>query len=307
MPRLPAAAPDSYSASPLLADNTSSTTTTTTTGNAFHKQSTSAANSPSLQLGMFGHGLAAADHAGPSRLTSSDDAGTLLHQHYPYPQASSSSSVSSAPASSSYNVLNMYGEHSLTAADVEQMRAAEHANVMHDSAQATGIFDDPAILALIDQPYHANGQYEPDVEREMLAAMQGHPQPSPADVSAMQDHSHLHSDRPVATSSAASTTSIATPHHSSSQYAHTTAPVSSSLYPSSATAVTTATPALSTTHSHHTPPTVTAAPSSLAEFDLTSIGGVLQFPELPASLLDQAPEYEYVSRRGLCCPHDSEG
>lgn len=34
---------------------------------------------------------------------------------------------------------------------------------------------------------------------------------------------------------------------------------------------------------------------ALSDLDLTSAAGILQFPELPSSLLDQAPEYEYVS------------
>jgi len=36
------------------------------------------------------------------------------------------------------------------------------------------------------------------------------------------------------------------------------------------------------------------APGPFSDLDLTS-AGTFQFPELPASLLDQAPEYEYVS------------
>lgn len=38
-----------------------------------------------------------------------------------------------------------------------------------------------------------------------------------------------------------------------------------------------------------------AAPGHLSDLDLSS-AATFQFPELPASLLDQAPEYEYVSR-----------
>lgn len=40
-------------------------------------------------------------------------------------------------------------------------------------------------------------------------------------------------------------------------------------------------------------------PAGLPGFDLSTVSDQLQFPEIPQSLLEEAPEYEYVSRERL--------
>lgn len=180
--------------------------------------------------------------------------------------------------------------------------APQESDANADNASSTlnfarGIFEDPAILALATQ--HLGHRIDFSLD---LVGDQDGGEMMPEDVGTF-DPSSLSIPIPSSSSAAKQLASIqdnlnASLSASESVRHSTSYPRSPSTF--LASNVLTSNPSTHPNPSpvHHSDPSSSSAniagSTAISDIDFTSMG-LLQFPELPASLLDQAPEYEYVS------------
>jgi hypothetical protein len=178
--------------------------------------------------------------------------------------------------------------------------AANADNAFNTLNFARGIFEDPAILALATQHLGPRIEFSLDLsgdqdEGEMMAEDVRQFDPSSLSIPTSSSSSAA---KQLASIQDNLNASLSSSSAAESARASTSYPRSPSTF--LASNVLTSNPSIHPKPSplHHLEPISSSAniagSTAISDIDFTSMG-LLQFPELPASLLDQAPEYEYVS------------